>query len=86
MIAYAPVDEEQGRKTLHRHWQVWVTELDMKLRQNLFHNDAKIKLSVCHKLQKYVDQIMSITFGPDLVLKKNTERVSYCIDTSLQNF
>ena len=42
-------------------------------------------MSARDKLQKYVDQIMSTTFGPELVLKKN-ERISYCIDTSLQNF
>ena len=70
VIAYSPADEEPGRKTLHRHWQVWVKELDMKLRQNLFLNDAKIKSSSRDKLQKYVDQIMSTTFGPELVLKK----------------
>ena len=86
VIAYAPADEEQGRKTLHHHWQVWVKELDMKLRQDLFHNDAKTKQGARDKLQKYVDQIISTTFGPGLVLKKNNERVSYCIDTPLQNF
>ena len=70
LVAYAPADEEQGRKTLHRHWQVWVKELDMKLRQDLFHNDAKTKRDARDRLQNYVDQIMSTTFGPTLLLKK----------------
>ena len=30
--AFAPADEEQGRKTLHSHWQVWTEELTQDLR------------------------------------------------------
>jgi hypothetical protein len=26
VIAFAPAHEEQGRKTLHSHWQIWVQE------------------------------------------------------------
>ena len=33
-------DEEQGRKTLHRHWQIWVQELNQTLRDCLFDTDA----------------------------------------------
>jgi hypothetical protein len=86
VIAYAPADEEQGRKTLHRHWQVWVKELDMKLRQDLFHSDAMTRRCARARLQKYVDQIMSTTFGPDLILSKEKEMVSNCVDTPFQNF
>ncbi len=85
VVSYAPADEEQGRKTLHRHWQIWVKELDMKLRQNLFHNDAKTKQDARDRLQKYVDQIMSTTFGPNLILRTEN-KMSFCMDTSVQNF
>jgi hypothetical protein len=27
VIAFAPTHEEQERKTLHSHWQIWVEEL-----------------------------------------------------------
>jgi hypothetical protein len=30
--AFAAADEEQGRKTLHRHWQIWVEEIDQTVR------------------------------------------------------
>ena len=26
VVAFAGADEEQGRKTLHQHWQIWVKE------------------------------------------------------------
>jgi hypothetical protein len=32
VIAFAGTDEEQGRKTLHRHWQIWVEEIDQTIR------------------------------------------------------
>ncbi len=39
VIAFAGADEEQGRKTLHRHWQIWVEEIDQTMRDCLFHKD-----------------------------------------------
>jgi hypothetical protein len=26
VVAFSAADEKEGRKTLHRHWQIWVTE------------------------------------------------------------
>jgi hypothetical protein len=40
VIAFFGADEEQGRKTLHRHWQIWVEELNQTLRDCLFETDA----------------------------------------------
>ncbi len=31
LLAFSGADEEQGRKTLHRHWQIWVQELNKTL-------------------------------------------------------
>ncbi len=28
VLSFTGVDEEQGQKTLHRHWQIWVQELN----------------------------------------------------------
>ena len=33
--AFTAAYEEQGRKTLHRHWQIWVKELSQTLRNSL---------------------------------------------------
>ena len=43
VLAFAPADEEQGRKTLHRHIQVWVKEVDNNLRKQLFQEDEVLK-------------------------------------------
>ncbi|MEY3314042.1 MAG: hypothetical protein RLZZ578_1562, partial [Bacteroidota bacterium] len=32
VIAFAPAHEEQGRRTLHSHWQVWVEDLSPQIR------------------------------------------------------
>eukprot|EP00984_Skeletonema_dohrnii_P006748 scaffold2406_cov92-Skeletonema_dohrnii-CCMP3373.AAC.1 len=39
-IAYSRTDEEQGRKTLHSHWQIWV-KIFNKTRNALFHSDER---------------------------------------------
>jgi hypothetical protein len=28
VVAFSAADEKQGRKTLHHHWQIWVTEIN----------------------------------------------------------
>ncbi len=43
VLAFAGADEEQGHKTLHRHWHIWVKELSQTLRNLLFHKNVKIK-------------------------------------------
>jgi hypothetical protein len=40
VLAFSGADEEQGRKTLHRHWQIWVQELNQTLQYCLFDTDA----------------------------------------------
>ena len=36
VLAFGPADEEQGRGTLHSHWQIWIKELTQELRDLLF--------------------------------------------------
>ncbi len=31
VLAFTGADEEQGRKTVHQHWQIWVQELNQTL-------------------------------------------------------
>ena len=39
VVAFSAADEEQGRKTLHPHWQIWVTEINQTVQNCLFHED-----------------------------------------------
>lgn len=65
-VAFAPADEEQGRKTLHKHIQLWVSEFDQSLRAELFANDSGIKMKARKRFQCYVDKIMCASYGVDL--------------------
>jgi hypothetical protein len=31
VVTFSAADEEQGRKTLHRHWKIWVTEINQRV-------------------------------------------------------
>ena len=41
--AFAPADEEQGRKALHSYWQVWTEEPSQDLQDMLFHKDKEVQ-------------------------------------------
>ena len=41
--AFAAADEEQGQKTLHRHWQIWVKEINQSVKNALFDNDNETR-------------------------------------------
>ena len=88
VVGFAPADEEQGRKTLHRHIQLWVKDVDQGLRRDLFHDDLEQKLAARNRLQNYVDKIMSATFGHDLILSHNqyTPSKSLFVDAPMQTF
>lgn len=55
-VAFAPADEEQGRKTLHKHIQLWVKEFDQTLRTELFANNSDIRIKARNRFQGYVDK------------------------------
>ena len=41
--AFVGANEEQNWKTLHRHWQIWVEELNQILRNALFDKDHETR-------------------------------------------
>ncbi len=53
VIAFAGADEEQGRKTLHRHWQIWVKEINQTVRDSLFHKDTKTRTDARNTFLKH---------------------------------
>jgi hypothetical protein len=63
VIAFAGADEEQGRKTLHRHWQIWVKEIDQNIRDCLFHKDDKTRLEARNTFLKHIDDVISADYG-----------------------
>ena len=68
VIAFAGADEEQGRKTLHRHWQIWVKEIDQNIRDCLFHKDNKTRLEARDTFLKHIDDVISADYGSDLYI------------------
>ncbi len=72
LLAFAPADEEQQKFTLHRHWQLFVEEIDQSLRRNLFHPDPVIKKNARAKFYAYIDKVMSASYDEDLHI------VHYC--------
>lgn len=68
-VAFAPADEEQGRKTLHKHIQLWVREIDQQLRTELFANDISIRTEARQRFQRYIDKIMCASYGVDMEME-----------------
>ena len=74
--ALAPADEEQGRKTLHSHWQCWTKELSQELRDQLFNNNEEKKADARKQFTQLIDNLQHTTYGPDLVVKHACNDVS----------
>ena len=66
LTAFAAADEEQGRKTLHRHWQIWVKELNQSVRDYLFHKDTKTRTDARKAFLKHIDNVICANYGSDL--------------------
>ncbi len=63
MQAFAGADEEQGQKTLHQHWQIWVKKIDQTLRNSLFDNDHKTRNKARQTFQQHIDNVVSTSYG-----------------------
>ncbi len=74
VLAFTGADEEQGCKTPHQHWQIWVKELIQTLQDCLFETDATKRKDAQITLCKHIDNVISASYGPNLSI---THR---CID------
>jgi hypothetical protein len=74
VLAFSGADEEQRRKTLHHHWQIWVQELNQTLQDCLFDTDATKRKDAQKTFCQHIDNFISASYGPDLSI---THR---CID------
>ena len=68
VLAFFAADEEQGRKTLHRHWQIWVKEIDETLRNCLFHEDHAARDIARRSLCKQIDNVLTASYGSELCI------------------
>ncbi len=58
-VAFFAADEEQGRKTLHRHWQIWVKEINQTVKNCLFHEDITIRDRARKTFCKQIDSVIT---------------------------
>ena len=63
VLAFFGADEEQGRKTLHRHWQIWTKEMNQTLRNSLFDNDPNKRKEARITFTKLVDSFICAGYG-----------------------
>jgi hypothetical protein len=68
VIAFAGADEEQCRKTLHQHWQMWVKEIDQTMRDCLFHKNDTTRVEARKIFLKHIDNVISASYGSDLYI------------------
>ena len=66
--AFAGTDEEQGKKTLHRPWQMWMEEINQTLRNALFDNDNKTRNKARQTFQQHIDNVVSTSYGPQFFI------------------
>ncbi len=66
VLAFAGADEEQGRKTLQRHWQIWVKELSQTLRNFLFHKNVEIKHKARKKFCRIINKVVCASYGQEV--------------------
>lgn len=71
VVAFAPAHEEQGRHTLHSHWQVWIKEVSNEKRQGLWHEDPNIRKKNREEFYKYVDRVMKASYTTPLSFQHN---------------
>ena len=71
-IAYSRTDEEQGRKTLHSHWQIWVKDFN-KIRDALFQSDDRKKKAARDALISYINKVVCASYGTDFVVTHNCD-------------
>ena len=57
--AYSQAVEEQGRKTLHSHFLLWIPDLQAHIRKMLASRDDNTRKPLIAKLKRYVDTIAS---------------------------
>ena len=77
VISFGPADGEQGRGTLHSHWQIWIHEMNRDLQDLLFFKYKedqykekeewnKKRVEAREKFYKLINQLLQSKFEVDL--------------------
>jgi hypothetical protein len=66
VLAFTGADEEQGCKTLHQHWQIWVKEMSQTVINSLFHKNIKRKNEARKTFCKLIDEVICASYGWEL--------------------
>ncbi len=71
VVAFSVADEEQGRKTLHCHWQIWVKEIYQTVQNCLFHEDITIRDRARKTFCKQIDSVITASYGEESCITHN---------------
>jgi hypothetical protein len=71
VVAFSAADEEQGRLTLHHHWQLWATEINQTVHNCLFHEDITIRDRAKKKICKQINNVITASYGAALCVTHN---------------
>jgi hypothetical protein len=76
VLAFSAADEEQGRKTLHRHWQIWVKEIDQTQRNCLFHEDISVRNTARNIFCKHIDTVITASYGLEFCITHKCNNIN----------
>jgi len=71
-LALSNTCEEQGRKTLHCHWQIWIKDFN-KCRDALFDQDDTKRRDARKALVSYMDKVICASYGTDFIVTHNCD-------------
>ena len=74
--------EEQGRGTLHAHWQLFTKQLSTKARTDLFHSDSCIRNNARKELADYIDSMICASYGSEIKLSHACDKVKSLGDSA----
>ena len=71
LVAWNQAVEEQGRGSLHAHWQLFTKQLSTKARLELFHEDEVIRNTARKELVDYIDSMICASYGSEIDIIHN---------------
>jgi hypothetical protein len=76
VLAISAADEEQGRKMLHRHWEIWVKDIDQTLRNCLFHEDVSVRNTARNIVCKHIDTITTVSYRSEFCITHKCNNIN----------
>jgi hypothetical protein len=73
LVAWNQTTEEQGRGSLHAHWQLFTEQLSTRARLDLFHTDKVTKDIARKELVDYIDSMICASYGTDIDIVHDCE-------------